>query len=98
MAPASATSNKAVIGLVCGIGAILMAFCCSFIGIPLGAVAIVMGYLAKQEIARTGRTEQAGMAQGAFITGIVGVVLSLLLMVLALLGNIGMGMMNSFTS
>ena len=38
----------------------------------------VVGYLAKQEIARTGQPG-AGLAQGGFITGIIAVVLAIIM-------------------
>ncbi|HQV90192.1 MAG TPA: hypothetical protein PLA46_01330 [Phycicoccus sp.] len=91
--PPSATNTKAVVGLVCGILGILFAFCCSLLGVPLGLVATVMGVLAKQEIAASGGREaqSAGMAQAAFVTGIIAMVLAVGMVVLGLISNLGLG-------
>lgn len=87
-------NTKAVIGLVCGILGIIMAFCCSILGVPLGVAGAVLGHLAKQEGAVAGGSQanSAGIAQGAFITGIVALGLSLVMVVLGLVLNVGMGL------
>lgn len=82
-APAGLGGNntKAVIALVLGILGLVFAICCAFIGLLLGAGGAVLGYLAKQEIARTGQPG-GGLAQGGFITGIVAVVLAIIMIAL----------------
>jgi hypothetical protein len=68
--------QKAVVALCLGIASIVFALCCALLGVPLGIAGAVVGYLAKQEIARTGQ-DGAGLAQGGFVTGIIGVGLSI---------------------
>lgn len=72
-------SVMAIIGLVTGILGVTI--CCgSFI---LAGAALVLGILSKKEIAESGGAKKgAGMAQAAFILGIVGLVLSALYWVL----------------
>ncbi|MGL5864505.1 MAG: DUF4190 domain-containing protein, partial [Dermatophilaceae bacterium] len=67
----------AVIALVLGILAILSALCCWPLGLLLGAGGVVLGYLAKQETRRTGQAG-SGLAQGGFVTGIIGFALSVI--------------------
>ncbi len=67
-------SIMAIIGLVAGIIGILS--CCCFVP---SVAALVLGILGKKEIAESNGTKTgAGMAQAAFILGIVGLVLGLL--------------------
>ena len=83
-------NSKAVIGLVMGIAAVVFAFCCSFLGIPLGIGAAVLGYQSKTEIAQSGGAQGgAGIAQAAFVTGIAGTALAVVMMILSLVMNIG---------
>ena len=72
-------NNRALIALVTGIASIVFAFCCSPIGLVLGLVGAVLGYLTRAEIARTGvGKESENLALGGLITGAVGVVLSII--------------------
>lgn len=89
----STQNTKAVIGLVAGIIGLVMAFCCSLLGVPLGLAATILGFLAKQEIASSGghQAQSTGIAQGAFITGIIAMVMSVLMLILGAVANIGMG-------
>ncbi|QIM21949.1 DUF4190 domain-containing protein [Phycicoccus sp. HDW14] len=70
-------NTKAVIALVLGILGIVFAFCCWPVGLLLGIGGGILGYLAKQEIGRTGQAG-GGLAQGGFVTGIIAVVLSII--------------------
>ena len=78
-AAAPPRNNKALIALVTGISGIVFAFCCSPIGLILGGVGAVLGYLTRAEIQKTGvGKESENLALGGLITGAVAVVLSLI--------------------
>ena len=71
--------HRGVLLLVMGILSIVFAFCCSPIGLVLGLVGAVLGYLTRAEIGRTGvGKESENLALGGLITGGVGVVLSII--------------------
>ena len=84
---------KAIIGLVLGGIGIVMALCCSILGILLGGGGAALGYLAQQDIAK-GLAPQSskGMAKAALIVGIVALVASALSLIIGL----AMGMSNGF--
>ena len=72
-------NNRALISLVTGIASIVFAFCCGPIGLVLGLVGAVLGYLTRAEIGRTGvGKESENLALGGLITGAVGVILSII--------------------
>lgn len=76
----------AIVSLVLGSLGIVL-FCC-YGGIPLGAGAIITGYLALKNINQeplvySGR----GMAIGGIVTGIIAALLTLLIAIVALLAN-----------
>ena len=72
-------NNRALISLVTGIAGIVFAFCCSPIGLVLGVVGAVLGYLTRAEIHRTGAgKESENLALGGLITGGIAVVLSVI--------------------
>jgi hypothetical protein len=76
------TSQKAVWALVTGLIGLL---CCS----PAGIVALILGNIAKKEIAASGGAETgAGMAQAGVILGIIAIVLMVLTVVLAVTGTL----------
>lgn len=77
------TNQKAIWSLVLGI---LGLVCCGFFaGIP----ALILGNMAKKEIAASGGAETgAGMAQAGFVLGIIAIVLGVLGLVLFLAGVI----------
>ena len=77
------TNQKAIWSLVLGI---LGLVCCGFLaGIP----ALILGNMAKKEIAASGGAETgAGMAQAGFVLGIIAIVLGVLGLVLVLAGVI----------
>lgn len=66
--PPQGTNQKAIWALVCSI----VGFCCFIVAI----VGIVLGYQAKEETAATGQPGN-GLAQAAFIVGIVAVAINL---------------------
>ncbi|WP_404352285.1 DUF4190 domain-containing protein [Phycicoccus jejuensis] len=74
---AGGNNIKAIIALVLGVLGLVFAFCCWPLGLILGIGGAVLGFLAKQEIARTGQAGR-GLAQGGFVTGIIAVVLSII--------------------
>lgn len=75
------TNQKAVWALVLGILSII---CCGiFAGIP----AIVLGNMAKNEVATTGQPGR-GLAQAGFVLGIISIVVTILWFVLVLSGVI----------
>lgn len=74
------TNGKATIALVVGIASLLLSFCC--LGVA-GIVAVVLGMKARSEISASGgRQTGDGMALAGIITGAVGVLISLGLVVL----------------
>ncbi|HET7477427.1 MAG TPA: DUF4190 domain-containing protein [Dermatophilaceae bacterium] len=75
--------------LVLGILSILSS-CLWFIGGVLGVLAVVLGFIALRK-ARAGQASGAGLAKGGLVTGVVGLVLSLVLLVagVALLSRFG---------
>lgn len=78
-----ATNGKATIALVVGIVSLVLSFCC--VGIA-GIVAVVLGVKARSEIAASGgRQSGDGMALAGIITGAVGVLISLGLLILVAL-------------
>jgi putative exporter of polyketide antibiotics len=79
------TNQKAIWSLVLGI---LGFVCCGiFAGIP----ALILGNMAKKEIAASGGAESgAGMAQAGFILGIIAIVLSVLGIIALLTGLVAM--------
>jgi hypothetical protein len=69
----------AIASLVTGILSII---CCGLIGLPLGIAGLVLGYLAKQQIAQSGGTQQGDpLALAGMITGGIGVVLSIIILI-----------------
>ena len=73
--PPQKTNTKAVWALVLGILSIL---CC---GLVAGIPAIILGNLAKKEIAATGQPGR-GMAQAGFILGIISIAFTVLTLIL----------------
>ena len=67
--PPPGTNQKAIWGLVCAI----VGFCC----FPVAIAGIILGNQAKNETAQTGQAGN-GMAQAAFIVGIVALAVNLL--------------------
>jgi hypothetical protein len=74
-------SGKAIAALVCGILSLIL------FGIILGVVAVVLGTMARREIAADSSLEGDGMALAGIITGAIGAVLAVILIAL----GVGMG-------
>jgi hypothetical protein len=77
------TNGRAVAALVLGIVSIPTCIIW-FVSVILGILAIVIGSMAKNDIARGGYTN-AGQAKAGVICGIVGITLSILVIVVAIL-------------
>ena len=73
-AAATRTSGKAIASLVCGIISLLIA------GILLGVVAVVLGAVARKEIAADPGVKGSGMALAGMICGGIGFVLAVILL------------------
>lgn len=82
--PVPVQNDKALWSMVLGIGSILgvlasSAFCFFPFGLAAGLPAVVLGPLARKEIAASGgRQTGEGMAQAGLICGIIGIVLTVL--------------------
>jgi hypothetical protein len=74
-------SGKAIAALVCGIISLIL------FGIVLGVVAVVLGTMARKEIAADPSLEGDGMALAGIITGAIGALLAVVLIAL----GVGMG-------
>ena len=76
----SQSTGLAVGSLICGIMSIVLSFfvCLWFLSVPLGIVAIILAVIARGKIAR-GEAGGAGAAKGGLITGIIGVLLSVVI-------------------
>ena len=73
----------AIASLVCGIIAVVMICCCTYLGVILGIIAIVLGVMSKDEYGN-----KSTMAKVGVVLGILGAVLSLLWIILAFAGVI----------
>ena len=80
--PAQPQNTMGLVAMIVGIASIPFACCRGVGGIVLGAVAIVLGHLAKQKAAQ-GLATNRSQAQAGFICGIVGAGLGVLILVLA---------------
>ena len=79
-APAPGRTNVlAIVSLVAGLISLPL-FCCWPVSIPLGLVAIVLGFVAKGQIKRTGESGN-GLAIAGIVTGALAIVLFVLLVV-----------------
>lgn len=83
------THSKAVPALVIGIISIVLACCCSPLGVVGGIVAAVLGNQAKGEIAASGgRLGGESQAQAGFVIGIVAIALGTVLFILGLVTEV----------
>jgi hypothetical protein len=83
--PPTGNNTKGVIALVLGILGFVFAICCSLLGLIIGVVAIILGRVARKEIASTGGAQGGdGMAKAGFILGIVDVVISVILIIVGI--------------
>jgi hypothetical protein len=76
----SQNTGMAMGSLICGIVSIVLAIipCLWFLSVPLGLVAIILAVIARGKIAR-GEAGGAGAAKGGLITGIIGIILSIVI-------------------
>ena len=76
----SQSTGLAVGSLICGIMSVVLSFfvCLWFLSVPLGLVAIILAIVARGKIAR-GEAGGAGLAKGGLITGILGIILSVVI-------------------
>ena len=76
----SQSTGMAVGSLICGIMSIVLSFfvCLWFLSVPLGLVAVILAIIARGKIAR-GEAGGAGLAKGGLITGIIGIILSIVI-------------------
>lgn len=94
--PQAPGNQKALWSMILGISALvtsIVCFCVYIAGIVLGVPAVILAVIAKREIeASGGQQSGAGQAKAGLITGIIGIVLSvltvILLVVLFATGNI----------
>lgn len=78
--PANKTDALAIVSLVAGILAIVMACCVTYVGIVLGIVGIVCAVMSKKN------NGKSGMATAGLICSIVGIVLAIIMIILAYAG------------
>lgn len=72
-------NDKALISMICGITGLVFCLvgcicCVGYIGIPLSIIAIVLANMSKSD----NNGELSGMAQAGFATGVIGLVVLLL--------------------
>jgi predicted lysophospholipase L1 biosynthesis ABC-type transport system permease subunit len=79
--PQQPSNAMGLTALILGIASIPLA-CCFYLGIPLGVVAAVLGFLGKNK-ADQGLATNRGQAMAGLICGIVGAALGVLLLLLA---------------
>ena len=78
---APASTGLAMGSMICGVLSIvlsLFSFCVWFLSLPLGIVAVVLALVARGKVAR-GEAGGAGMVKAGLITGIIGIVLSIVI-------------------
>lgn len=78
---AQASTGLAMGSLICGVVSIvlsLFSMCIWFLSLPLAIVAVVLGIVARGKIAR-GEAGGAGLAKAGLITGILGILLSVII-------------------
>jgi serine/threonine-protein kinase len=80
--PGQPQNTLGMLALIFGILSLPLAFCCSFLGVPLGVAAVVLGVLGIRKAA-AGLATNRGMALAGLIWGGIGV-----------FGSIGLGVLN----
>lgn len=73
-----------IASMVCGIVSIVL-WCFPYLGLPVGIAAVVTGVMANKKI-QQGQADGAGMAKAGLITGIIGIVIAVLMIILAIIG------------
>ena len=83
------TNGKAISSLVLGIAAVFLGLFCCGLGLVIGVPAIVLGRLARTEIAASGGVQSGlRLATTGMVLGIISCVMSVVLVVLTLTGVI----------
>lgn len=72
----------AIASMVCGILSIVFCWCYGFVGLILGIVALAMN----NQYKKTGDTSSEGMAKAGLVCGVIGAVLSAVVLVLWVIG------------
>nr|WP_221376769.1 DUF4190 domain-containing protein [Actinoplanes polyasparticus] len=80
--PAAPQNTQGLVGMILGIVSIPLV-CCFYLGIPLGIAAAIVSYLGLQK-ANAGRATNRSQAMAGLITGAVGAVLGIALLIWAL--------------
>ncbi|WP_027342543.1 DUF4190 domain-containing protein [Hamadaea tsunoensis] len=86
MADPNKNNGLAIGSMATGIGSILLACCCGVLGLLAGVVAVVLGIIANKQISERGG-QGKGMALAGIITGGVGILIALALIIWALSGG-----------
>jgi hypothetical protein len=85
---ASAKQMATIAIAVSGVG-ILIGWCC-YLGLLLGPVGAILGFVARSKMSKAGSTDGQGLATGAIILGIVAFIEPIVLLILGLaLGSLG---------
>lgn len=88
-APQQQPSNTlGLLGLIFGIISIPFGFCCGLFTLPFAAAGIILGYLGMQRAAQ-GQATNKGQAKAGLITGIIGLVLGIVMVILGQLLDVG---------
>lgn len=76
------TDGRATASLICGVLSLPLIFFCSALAVPLPIVAVVLGVLARRDIANSGGLRTgSGMALAGIITGAIALVLMVIVLV-----------------
>jgi hypothetical protein len=86
--PQPQNNTLGLVGMILGIVSIPLALCCTFMGIPLGIAAVVLGILGKQKADR-GLANNRGQAIAGLACGAAGIALSVLWIILSVALNVG---------
>lgn len=84
--PEQPSNGMGLTALILGIIAIPLV-CCAYLGIPLGIVAVVLGWLGKGKAER-GEATNRGQALAGLICGAIAVILGILLLLLLVIFNV----------
>jgi hypothetical protein len=79
------TSGKAIAALACGILSFPIGFFVGPLVLPLSIAALILGRIARKEIAANPAQDGDGAALAGYVLGIIGVVLGVLFLILILL-------------
>lgn len=91
MVAAPRNSGLALASMICGIVG-LVGMCC-YLGVPCGIAAVICGHMANAEIKRAaGAVEGKGMATAGLITGYIGISLTIIMAIFAVVAAVSDGM------